>query len=98
MSETKVEVEAEALRGKSYQNFINAIKSPATRKGYINSLKRHLNHLKLKQVDDLLLHASNPRYIESQIIDYIMALRNDGISYATIQFLIAPIFTYYMLK
>ena len=78
-------------------HFINAIKSPATRKGYENSLRRYLNHLKLKEVDDLLLH-SNPRYIESQIIDYIMALRNSGISYATIQFLVTPIFTFYQLN
>jgi hypothetical protein len=66
MSETKVEVEAEALRGKSYQNFINAIKSPATRKGYINSLKRYLSYLKLKQVDDFLIQTpviSSPKLL-----------------------------------
>ena len=85
------------LEGETYMHFINAIKSPATRKGYENSLRRYLNHLKLKEVDDLLLH-SNPRYIESQIIDYIMALRNSGISYATIQFLVTPIFTFYQLN
>ena len=85
------------LEGETYMHFINAIKSPATRKGYENSLRRYLNHLKIKEVDDLLLH-SNPRYIESQIIDYIMALRNSGISYATIQFLVTPIFTFYQLN
>ena len=57
-----------------------------------------MNHLKLKRVDDLFLHASNPRLIESQIIDYIMTLRKDGVSYATIQFLITPIFTLYQLN
>jgi integrase len=57
-----------------------------------------MNHLKLKQVDDLILHASSPRLIEAQIIDYILALRNDGISYATILFLITPIFTFYQLN
>ena len=39
-----------------------------------------------------------PRYIESQIIDYIMSLRNNQVSYATIQFLVAPIFTFYQLN
>ena len=88
------------FHGTSYTNFINAIKSPATKTGYANSLKRYLNHLNLKQdkIDDLLTHERNPRYIESQIIDYIMSLRNNGVSYSTIKFLIAPIFTFYQLN
>jgi hypothetical protein len=86
------------FHGTSYHNFINAIKSPATREAYENSLRRYLNHIKQKTPDDLLLHVSNPRYIESQIIDYIMSLRNSSVSYATIQFLVAPIFTFYQLN
>lgn len=86
------------LHGTSYHNFINAIKSPATREAYENSLRRYLNHIKQKTPDDLLVHASSPRYIESQIIDYIMSLRNNQVSYATIQFLVAPIFTFYQLN
>ena len=86
------------MQGTNYSNFINAISSPATKVGYENSLRRYMNFLKLKNVDDLLLHASNTRLIESQIIDYIMSLRNDGLSHATIQFLIAPLFTFYNLN
>ena len=85
------------LQGETYKHFINAIRSPATRKGYENSLRRYLNHLRLKEVDDLLLHTAS-RFIESQIIDYIMALRHSGISYHTIQFLVTPIFTFYQLN
>jgi hypothetical protein len=79
-------------------NFINAIKSPATQAAYNISLRRYINHIKQKEPDDLLTHASNPRYIESQIIEYVMSLRDDGISYNTIQFLVAPIFTFYQLN
>lgn len=85
------------LQGTSYRNFINAIKSSATRRGYIISLKRYLNYLKMTEVNDLLLE-QNPKVIESQIIDYIMSLREDGIAYKTIQFLTAPIFTFYQLN
>ena len=85
------------LQGKTFDNFINAIKSPKSREGYITSLKRYLNHIKLRQLDDLLNNA-NPRYIESQIIDYIMTLRNDGLAYASVQFMIAPIMTFYSLN
>jgi hypothetical protein len=97
MSSIKVS-EITVLQGRSYSNFINAIKSPATKIGYENSLKRYMNHPKLKEIDGLLLHALSPKVIESQIIDYIMALRNSGISHATIKFLIAPIFTFYQLN
>ena len=86
------------LQGTSFQNFINAIRSPATKRGYENSLKRYMNHLKLREADDLLLHQTNPRLIETQIIDWIMTLRNSGVSYATIKFLVAPIFTFYQLN
>lgn len=93
------------LKGESYKNFINAIRSPATRAGYKNSLKRYLVFQKLKEVDDLLpsmnlnpSRNSDPRYIESQIISYIMHLRERGLSYSTLQFLVAPIFTFYQLN
>ena len=86
-----------SLDGPSYSSFINAIKSPATKTAYNASIRRYLNHIKAKTPDDLLAN-TNPRYIESQIIDYIMSLRNNGISYATIQFLVAPIFTFYQLN
>jgi hypothetical protein len=87
-----------SFQGTSYANFINALSSPATRKGYENSLRRYLEHHKLKSPDDLLMHVGNPRLIESQIIDYIMTLRKDGIAYASIQFYVAPIFTFYQLN
>lgn len=57
-----------------------------------------MNHLKLINADDLLLHQTNPKLIESQLIDYIMSLRQDGVAYSTIKFLVAPIFTFYQLN
>jgi integrase len=82
----------------SYLNFINAIRSPATQVGYRNSLRRYMKRLKIANTDDLLIHQSDPKKIQSQIIDYIMSLRNDGISYSTIKFLVAPVFTFYQLN
>jgi hypothetical protein len=84
----------------SYLNFVNAIRSPATKTVYINSLKRYMNYIKVTEVDSLLETTSNnsPKVIESQLIDYIMSLRNDGIAYSTIKYLLAPIFTFYQLN
>jgi integrase len=95
---SKINTSQLPLHGTCYRNFINAIKSPATKEAYETSLRRYLNHIKQKTADDLLVHAAAPRYIESQIIDYIMSLRNNQVSYATIQFLVAPIFTFYQLN
>jgi integrase len=85
------------LQGKGYDSFINAIKSPKTKIAYAQSLRRYLNHRKLTDVDNLLLD-QNPRVIESQIIDYVMTLRSEGIAYATICFLVAPVLTFYQLN
>jgi integrase len=85
------------LKGKGYDSFINAIKSSKTKIAYAQSLRRYLNHRKLTEVDNLLLD-QNPRLIESQIIDYVMTLRSEGIAYATICFLVAPVLTFYQLN
>jgi hypothetical protein len=85
------------LRGMSYKKFIDGIKADASKVGYSNSLKRYMNHLQLQEVD-FLLHNSDAKFIESQIIDYIMSLRNIGVSYNTIKYLIAPVFTFYQLN
>ena len=99
MSQQKQQQENDlVLSGETYKHFINGIKSQATRIGYKHSLRRYLIFLKLKEVDDLLPYNPSPRYIESQIISYIMSLRESGIAYATIQFLVAPIFTFYHLN
>jgi integrase len=98
MEQTITSTTALKLQGRSYQSFINAIKSPKSKLGYATSLKRYMNHLKLTEVDDLLLNSINPRLIESQIIDYVMTLRSDGLAYATIQFLVAPVLTFYSLN
>jgi hypothetical protein len=81
------------LQGKKYDSFINAIKSAKTKIAYAQSLRRYLNHRKLTEVDNLLLD-QNPRIIESQIVDYVMTLRSEGVSYATICFLAAPVLTF----
>jgi site-specific recombinase XerD len=98
VSATATKTETPLLQGRAYSNFINAIKSPNSREAYNNSLKRYLNHLKTVNPDDLLIHSTNPRVIESQLIDYIMTLRHDGLAYNTTQFLVAPIFTFYQLN
>lgn len=86
------------LQGVPYDKFIHAIKSPATRKLYKNSLIRYCKHLGISKVDDLLQYADNPRIIEDQIRGYIMSLREQGLAYSTMNCIVAPIFTFYDLN
>jgi hypothetical protein len=69
----------------SYLNFVNAIRSEATKRGYLISLGRFMIHVNAQNTDELLKNQSSPRLIESQIIDYIMSLRNSGVAYSTIK-------------
>jgi integrase len=85
------------LQGTSYDTFIDGIVSPQTKVGYKNALIRYMKHLKMTEVDNLLLN-QDPRFIESQIIKYIKALKEEGVAYSTMKFLIAPIFTFYQLN
>jgi integrase len=64
------------LTGQSYSNFINSIKSAQSRIYYQKSLKFYLNYRKLDNVDQLLEEGGDPRLIQSQIIDYIVYLRD----------------------
>jgi integrase len=97
VSATETKTEVPLLQGRSYHNFINAIKSPASREVYNNSLKRYMNHLRTTDPEDLVSN-TDPRFIESQLIDYIMTLRTDGLAYATMQHLVAAILTFYSLN
>ena len=81
-----------------FENFVNALRSPATKRVYVNSLKRYMRHLRLTNPEQLIPRELTPKAIEAQLIDYVMSLRHDGIAYATIQSLIAPIFTFYQLN
>ena len=46
-------------QNRSYLNFVNALKSPATRESYENSLHRYMNHLKITNIDDLLTNVAH---------------------------------------
>jgi hypothetical protein len=57
---------------KAYDNFANAIISPKTKRDYVYSPKKYMNHLKLTDVESLLEYR-NPKVIEAQLIDYIIS-------------------------
>jgi integrase len=56
-----------------------------------------MKHLKITDTDELL-KTNVPKVIESHLVDYIISLRKDGVSYAFMKHAVAPIFTFYQLK
>jgi hypothetical protein len=63
------------LVGRAYQNFVNSISSPESRKQYTYILKKYMAFLGVKDVEALI--KIDPKVVEQQIIDYMISL--DGL-------------------
>ena len=57
-----------------------------------------MKHLRIIEADQLLSETDNPKIIEAKLVDYIMSLRNDGLSYVTMKHVLAPILTFYQIN
>jgi integrase len=63
------------LSGQPYRNFIETVHSPFSRAVYSNSLKLYMQYMKVEDCDQLL--QGDPRLIQSQLVDYIIYLREE---------------------
>ena len=61
--------------GQSYRNFIQAIHSPFSRQVYTTVLKQFMQYRKVDNCDRLL--EGDPRLIQSQLIEYIIYLKEE---------------------
>jgi integrase len=88
------------LTGFSYRIFIEGLKSPVTKAAYTFALQKYMKYLKIDNPDDLLKYQDNPKFIQNQIIDYLIYLKNPPLSlrYATRSQYLAAIMTYYDLN
>ena len=64
------------LPGNSYRIFIEGLKSPVTKAVYNYALQKQINHLKITNPDDLLIHQVNYCRTEDQIVEYMIQLKN----------------------
>src|SRR5919106_4463189 len=62
----------------AYRLFIESFASPASRIVYQNNLKLFAQYRKVQTFEDLL--KGDPRLLQSQIIDYIVHLKEKGLS------------------
>jgi integrase len=88
------------LTGFSYRIFIEGLKSAVTKAAYTFALQKYMKYLKIDNPDDLLKYQDNPKFIQNQIIDYLIHLKNPPVSlrYATRSQYLAAIMTYYDLN
>lgn len=77
-----------------YFNFINSIKSEVTKKVYEDGIRLYLKFCNLSKVSELLMIADP----QKQIIEYIMSLRNKGLSSNTISTWLLGIYHLYEMN
>ncbi|MGA7603010.1 MAG: hypothetical protein WCE33_08000, partial [Nitrososphaeraceae archaeon] len=78
-------------------NYVNSIKSPATRKIYTTLLRQFLEFCNLRETEELLTRLGDPRQIESRIIDFIVSAR-DRVTYSYSSLKLAAILAFYSIN
>jgi hypothetical protein len=85
------------LSGQPYYNFINALRSSSTKQIYVFSLKRYLKFQKCNDVEQLF--SNDPRLIESQLINYIMYMRQqEKLSYQSVHTYVKALISFYEMN
>lgn len=88
--------EVRKLGGEEYLNFINSIRSPATKQEYGYCMMQYMRFLQVASPSDLMFN-SELKVIESHLRDYMVYLRN-RISYATRMVYCSAVFTFYAMN
>jgi hypothetical protein len=88
------------LTGIPYLIFIEDLKSAVTKAAYTFALQKYMKYLKIDNPNDLLKYQDNPKFIQNQIIDYLISLKNPPVSlrYATRSQYLAAIMIFYDLN
>ncbi|MGZ5509802.1 MAG: hypothetical protein ACXWFZ_05165 [Nitrososphaeraceae archaeon] len=79
----------------AFSNFINSIKSPETKEKYSYNFLKYTEYLKIERDNIFDLLQKDGRIIQSDIIEYIMKLRDEEYSYSSISGKLAAIFLFY---
>jgi site-specific recombinase XerD len=85
-----------SLEGREYDNFINSIRSPATRADYEFALKKYMRFLSVKDVRSLV--DKDTKRIESSIIEYLVVLKQSGLSSSSQSAYLAAVVSFYTMN
>ena len=81
---------------KAYRFFLNTIRSPETRKKYIFYVNKYLEYLDCYDADTLL--QKSPRLMESELIEFIINLRDQNKNYYTIQNYVTAVVSFFKIN
>jgi integrase len=97
---TTTTIDGEEQKGILYSNFVDSIKSQATRKQYIYGLSRYMKYYNFKDVKDLVKESDKSiKLIEANIIQFIMWLKQtEKISSFTIRVYLSAIMHFYYMN
>jgi hypothetical protein len=84
------------LVGRAYQNSVNSLSSPESRKQYTYILKKYMDFVGVKDVDELIKQDS--KAVEQQIIDYMISHDGLGLSRATKSLRMAAVVALYSIN
>ena len=85
------------LQGRPYLNFINSIKSEYTKRVYRRALIRYLQKNKIiKSLEDMLTLPIKD--IENQLVDYLLGLKDDGLSSSFVNLNFSALKHYYFMN
>jgi integrase len=82
---------------KAYFNFINSIKSAATRKTYEFIIRKYMQYYNIQNIDELLAAKNTPVEIEDQIINWLVTLRKT-ITYGTRNTYLKAVMAFYEIN
>ena len=80
----------------AYREFVDSIKSPASRVLYIQALHYFMDYLRIPRGDYDRLLDKDPKLIQMDIKDFIIFLKNKKLSFATIASYVAAIHKFYI--
>lgn len=82
-----------------FQNFIESIRSPTTRKIYKTCIRRYMEYKHYDDIGQLLQRTDQPKWIEQDLIGYIIFLKKTmGLSYASTALYTKAVIQFYLIN
>jgi integrase len=81
------------ITGEAFDNFVNTVKSPATKAQYIKAIMNYMKFLKVSTLEELL--KGDAKLIQARIISFVMSHREKGLSTSLIQLRLSALKHFY---
>ena len=86
------------IQCQEYRYFLDSIVAEATKKTYAHAMEQFCEYTKNPDVSLLVAAGREPRLIEAQVIDYIVHLKDKGLSFSRLNVVLAALFHFYTMN